>query len=84
MDGAYRFTNGFSLIGLGSLAVAVLPNVPGFLVQVKVLDKLQVLPLFLALYNYAWFVGFAVAFMVYLTLRRLDRPTKRPLTGAAT
>ncbi len=82
--GEYAGTKGFSLIGLGSLAVAVLPNVPGFLVQVKALDRVQVAPLFLAIYNYAWFVGFAVAFILYLALRRLAQPTKQPLAGDAT
>jgi NCS1 family nucleobase:cation symporter-1 len=70
-EGAYRFTNGFSYAALFSLVVAVAPSVPGFLVNVKLLDAGSV-PSFLAdLYNYAWFVGFALAFTLYLALRRL-------------
>ena len=71
VDGAYRFTGGFSYVALFSLLVAVAPCVPGFLVNVKLL-KADVAPAALVdLYNYAWFVGFALAFVIYLTLRRL-------------
>ena len=70
-DGEFRFTGGFNLVALVALAVGVLPSLPGFLVNVKWLAANSV-PLFLAqLYNYAWFVGFAVAFIVYLIGRKL-------------
>jgi NCS1 family nucleobase:cation symporter-1 len=71
-DGEYRYTNGFSLIAIVSLLVAVLPNLPGFLVTVKLLDSASVLPFFVRLYDYAWFVGFAIALIVYLALRSLN------------
>jgi nucleobase:cation symporter-1, NCS1 family len=38
---------------------------------VKLLDAANVPPFFVALYNYAWFVGFALAFVVYLVLRKI-------------
>jgi len=70
-DGEYRFTNGFSVVALVALVVAVLPSLPGFLEEVKLL-KPGVVPKSLAdLYHYAWFVGFAVAFVVYLAGRKL-------------
>jgi NCS1 family nucleobase:cation symporter-1 len=70
-DGEYRFTNGFSVVALVALVVAVLPSLPGFLEEVKVL-KVGVVPKSLAdLYHYAWFVGFVVAFVVYLAGRKL-------------
>src|SRR5205085_1231965 len=37
-DSEYRYTNGFSLIAIFALIVAVLPNLPGFLGTVKVVD----------------------------------------------
>lgn len=70
-NGEYRFTNGFSLVGLGAFALAVLPNLPGFLATVGVLDKASVPGFFLGLYNYAWFAGFALAFVAYLALRKM-------------
>ena len=70
-DGEYRYTNGFSVAGLAALAVAVLPNVPGFLVTVKWVSK-DVVPQFLvSSYDYAWFIGFGIAFGAYLVLRKL-------------
>ena len=74
-DGEYRFTNGFSLVALIALAVGALPSVPGFLVNVKVLSSESVPPFLAHLYNYAWFVGFGVAFVVYLAGRKLTHGT---------
>jgi NCS1 family nucleobase:cation symporter-1 len=71
-DGEYRFTNGISMVALISLAIGVPPSLPGFLVNVKLLDAASVPPLLAHLYNYAWFIGFAVAFTIYLALRRIS------------
>jgi nucleobase:cation symporter-1, NCS1 family len=71
LDGEYRFTNGISFVAVISLVVGALPSLPGFLVNVNCL-RASAVPSFLTqLYSYAWFVGFAVAFAVYLALRRL-------------
>jgi NCS1 family nucleobase:cation symporter-1 len=70
-DGEYHFTNGISFVALISLAIGALPSLPGFLVNVKLLSA-ESIPASLAhLYNYAWFIGFAVAFAAYLIGRRL-------------
>ncbi len=74
--GKYRFTNGFSYVALVSLAAGVLPSVPGFLVNVKLLDASSVPPTLVDLYNYAWFIGFALAFVLYLALRHLTDKEK--------
>ena len=68
-NGEYRFTNGFSLVAIFALIVAVLPNIPGFLVILKPAYSTSVPAFFVRLYDYAWFVGFAIAFVVYLALR---------------
>ena len=68
--GEYRYRHGFSLAALAALALGVLPSIPGFLVQIKKLDpSLAPAPL-VELYHYAWFVGFGIAFVVYILLRR--------------
>ncbi len=74
-DGEYRYTNGFSIVAIVALIVAILPNLPGFLVTVKLADPAKVPAFFVRLYDYAWFVGFAIAFVAYLLLRKLARPT---------
>jgi NCS1 family nucleobase:cation symporter-1 len=70
-DGEYRFTNGFSLVALMALAAGVLPSLPGFLVNIKALPVASIPPSLAHLYNYAWFIGFAVAFIIYLALRKI-------------
>ena len=72
-DGEYRYTNGLSLVALVTLVIAILPNLPGFLVTVKLLNATVVPAFFVRLYDYAWFVGFAIAFLVYLALRGLSK-----------
>jgi NCS1 family nucleobase:cation symporter-1 len=77
-DGEYRFTRGFSVVALVALALGVLPSLPGFLVQINLLDPARVGTFLVGLYHYAWFVGFAVAFLAYLLGRILTsfpRPT---------
>jgi NCS1 family nucleobase:cation symporter-1 len=71
-NGEYRYSGGFSLVGLASLALAVLPNLPGFLVTVRLIPTEQVPALLITSYHYAWFIGFAVAFASYLVLRNLS------------
>ncbi len=70
LDGPHRFTGGFSLVAFASLILAVLPNLPGFLVAVNLINGPSIGSFWLGLYNYAWFVGFGIAFTVYLALRR--------------
>jgi NCS1 family nucleobase:cation symporter-1 len=70
-DGEYRFTRGWSIVGLGALGIAILPSLPGFLATINVLKKENVAPIFMSIYNYAWFVGFGVAFVAYLAARKL-------------
>ena len=75
----YRFTGGFSLIAIVSLILAILPNLPGFLVTVKLLPANSVPSFLVRLYDYAWFVGFAIAFALYLLLRYTFDKNRRDL-----
>jgi nucleobase:cation symporter-1, NCS1 family len=70
-EGEYRYTNGISLVAVVAFVLAVLPNLPGFLVTIKVIPASSVPDLLVNLYNYAWFVGFGLAFVIYLILRRI-------------
>jgi NCS1 family nucleobase:cation symporter-1 len=70
-DGEYRFSGGFSLAGIGALVLAILPNLPGFLVTVNLLSKDSVPAFLVESYHYAWFIGFAVAFVAHLVFRKL-------------
>jgi NCS1 family nucleobase:cation symporter-1 len=68
--GEYRFTNGFSVVALIAFLVAVAPSLPGFLITVKAIPAGAIADWLVHLYDYAWFVGFAVAFTVYFALRK--------------
>lgn len=69
-DGIYRFTGGFSLAALAAFLLAVLPNLPGFLVQTRVIAGAH--PAFTSIYQQAWFVGFGLAFALYLLFRKIS------------
>jgi NCS1 family nucleobase:cation symporter-1 len=70
--GRYRYSGGWSLVAIAAFVLAVLPNLPGFLAQVGWLDPARVPAALLGVYGYAWFVGFAIAFVAYIVLRKLS------------
>ena len=76
-DGEYRFTGGFSLLAITALVLGALPSLPGFLVHVKRLDAASVPPFLVSLFNYSWFIGLAVAFVIYISGRKLFPGIKR-------
>jgi NCS1 family nucleobase:cation symporter-1 len=71
--GEYFYGNGFNMIALVALVLGILPNAPGFLGTIKVLNPATVGPFFMRLYDYAWFVGFYISFMTYWVLTSLMR-----------
>ncbi len=69
-DGQYGFKNGFNSNAIIALLLGILPNVPGFLVTIKLIAADSV-PLWISnLYHYAWFVGFFVSGILYILLMR--------------
>lgn len=75
-NGQYTFTNGFNIAAIVALLAGILPNVPGFLTTIKVMDAGTVYPWIAHLYNYAWFVGFLVSGGVYLVLMKNKKQDK--------
>ena len=68
--GRYHFSNGFNTTAIIALLAGILPNIPGFLVTIKVIAA-DAVPYWISnLYNYAWFVGFFVSGFVYWTLMK--------------
>lgn len=74
-NGMYSYTNGYNLRAIAAFIAGVLPNVAGFLVQIKALDPHTVPAWLTNLYHYAWFVGFGVSAVVYLLLMK-NKPAK--------
>jgi len=71
LDGEYRFTGGFSLLAIIATLLGALPSLPGFLVHVKRLDAESVPPALVNLFSYSWFIGLAVAFVIYVAGRKI-------------
>ncbi len=67
--GPYWFSGGFHLAAMFALAAGIAPCVPGFLATVELIT-LPADSIWLRLYDYAWFISFAVAAAVYLPLAR--------------
>ena len=76
VKGEYTFKNGFNKSAVIALLCGILPNVPGFLTTIKVMDAGTVYPWIAHLYNYAWFVGFAVSFGVYYLAMKKEVVTR--------
>jgi NCS1 family nucleobase:cation symporter-1 len=71
--GAYTYTNGFNGAAIVALVAGIVPNIPGFLGTVRILDPAAVGTFLMHLYNYAWFVGFGVAVAVYYAMMKKAR-----------
>ena len=70
-QGRYTYTNGFNMRAIAALVLAILPVVPGFIRAVSVPGGTVADPNFLdRLYAYAWFVTFALSFVLYLLFMR--------------
>ena len=68
--GRYGFSNGFNSAAIIALLVGIIPNIPGFLLQVKLVSA-TAFPVWISdLYHYAWFVGFFVSGIVYILMMR--------------
>ncbi|XVE96556.1 hypothetical protein REPUB_Repub02eG0232800 [Reevesia pubescens] len=68
-NGTYYYCGGFNLAALVSLAIGILPVIPGFLQKVGILSSVS--DAFVIIYNNAWFFGFFSAGLIYWILSRL-------------
>ena len=76
--GRYTYSGGVNPRAIVALVVAILPVVPGFIRAVSVPGGTVADPnVFDRLYAYAWFVTFALSFVLYLALMR-GRPAVVP------
>jgi len=71
--GPYRFIGGWNPVALVAFVLGVLPNIPGFMVQIGQWNASDFAPWILALYNYAWFVGFGLSAAIYYVWMRPQR-----------
>jgi len=70
VKGRYTFSNGFNRNAIIALLLGIVPNIPGFLITIKVLSP-GIFPNWIAhLYSYAWFVGFFVSGISYYLMMK--------------
>jgi nucleobase:cation symporter-1, NCS1 family len=74
-NGAYSYNNGFNNKAITALLCGIVPNIPGFLLQIKIISATAFPEWISDLYHYAWFVGFFVSGVVYLLAS--PNPSKR-------
>jgi nucleobase:cation symporter-1, NCS1 family len=75
LQGRYAYRGGVNPRAMIALVVAVLPVVPGFIRAATTPGGQVVSPtLWDSLYTYAWFVTFALSFVLYLLLMRSGDP----------
>jgi NCS1 family nucleobase:cation symporter-1 len=74
-DGIYSYSSGYNWRAIVALIVAILPVVPGFIRAATTPGGQVVNPNFFdTLYIYAWFVTFAIGFVLYLILMKTSEP----------
>jgi NCS1 family nucleobase:cation symporter-1 len=80
--GAYEYARGVNPVAILALIAGVLPNVPGFLHAVGLVESVP--KVFDALYAYTWFIGFGLAAAVYVAGMKLSAQLQRtPATDGA-
>lgn len=60
-NGEYSYSRGYNPRAILALVLGVLPNIPGFLVQIKVVNPDSFFEFFVPLYHYAWFIGLFIS-----------------------
>jgi NCS1 family nucleobase:cation symporter-1 len=76
--GAYGYVMGWNPSALIALIVPVLVNLPGFLHSAAPAAFAWIPPLWVGLYDYAWFIGVGLAFVLYAVLMSRSRPVQSP------
>lgn len=71
VNGSYRYKCGWNIWALVAFILAVLPNVPGFLVTGSFIAEDAVPAFFIEIYSHAWFVGAIAAAVIYGALMAL-------------
>ena len=69
-NGIYAYQKGFNQKAIIALLLGVLPNLPGFLLQIKIISATAFPGWINHLYHYAWFVGFVVSGIIYYLLMK--------------
>ncbi|WP_233859081.1 NCS1 family nucleobase:cation symporter-1 [Paraburkholderia sp. HD33-4] len=81
-NGEYAYSNGWNPAAVIALIAGVLPNLPGFLNVAFPTVFASVPDAFKSIYTYAWFVGLAIAALVYGVMMKVGK-SRRPSVASA-
>jgi len=82
LRGRYTYASGINPRAVAALVISIAPVVPGFIRAVTTPGGTVSNPNFFdRLYSYAWFVTFALSFIIYLLLMRRDGAEQRQPLG---
>ena len=70
LKGRYSYNNGFNNKAILALLLGIIPNIPGFLTTIEVVNKNTFWPWLSNIYNYAWFAGFLISAISYIVLTK--------------
>ncbi len=79
----YWYRSGWNMNAMVALVLGILPNLPGFLAEIDLIDKEGAFSSLIGLYHYAWFIGFFVSGAVYVGMTKLAAPATAPARGLA-
>jgi NCS1 family nucleobase:cation symporter-1 len=68
--GSYVYSKGFNIAAIIALGCGIMPNLPGFFLEIKLVSATAFPGWISGLYHYAWFVGFFVSAVIYLLLMK--------------
>ncbi|MBT9548323.1 MAG: NCS1 family nucleobase:cation symporter-1 [Candidatus Sericytochromatia bacterium] len=72
-EGPYWYGGGFNPKAVIALVLGIVPCIPGFL---GTIGMLKVAPVWIQMYNYAWFISFGISFALYAILMKMGAPTQ--------
>ena len=80
-EGAYTYWRGYNFKAIAALILGILPNIPGFLVQIKILSVGSTFEFLVPLYHYAWFIGLFISAIAYGLLMTSEKEalSKKPV-----
>lgn len=64
-NGIYSYSSGYNPKAILALVLGILPNIPGFLVQIQVCSPDSLFGIFAPFYHYAWFIGLFISGVSY-------------------
>ena len=70
LEGQYTYLNGWNHKAFWALLIGILPNIPGFLLAVDLVNETFFPEWVGRLYDFAWFISFIVSFSVYFVLMK--------------